>query len=255
MALHKAQSLHRSHRAVYSFIKSYLRRHQISPTMREIESALGRSRGSVQNSLKRLELEGYIRSRRGKSRSITLVQAEASRPKRRSKRSQEAAVRSAVSSMAAAVTVAKAVEPPAQIQPSTLPFPSMSQGLPIRGEIAAGFCHDPFTEVNEFLNFESNCKSSDYVLKVSGDSMVDAGILDGAYVGIRPVPDAYRPKPGQIVAVWVEGQGTTLKHFHQKGSVVVLEAANPKYDPMIFDLETCHLKIQGVHLFTWQAAA
>ena len=95
-----------------------------------------------------------------------------------------------------------------------------------------------------------------YVLKISGDSMVGAGIPDGAYVGIRPVSDDYRPKPGEIVAVYVEGLGATLKHFFEKESVVVLEAANPKYEPMIFDLESNNLRVQGTHIFThWQSAA
>lgn len=255
MALRKAQSLHQAHRAVYSFIKSYLRRHQISPTMREIESALGRSRGSVQNSLKRLELEGYIRSRKGKSRSITVVQSDDSRSKKRAERSQEKTVQSVASSMPSAVALTRFVKSPSQIPTSAIAFPSTSQGLPIRGEIAAGFCHDPFTEVNESFSFDNCYTSSDYVLKVSGDSMIDAGILDGSYVGIKAVPDGYRPSPGQIVAAWVEGQGTTLKHFYQKGSMVFLEAANSKYPPMIFDLETCHLKIQGVYVFTWHGAA
>ena len=86
--------------------------------------------------------------------------------------------------------------------------------------------------------------------------MVGAGIPDGAYVGIRPVSDGYNPAPGEIVAVYVEGQGATLKHFFQKESVVVLEAANPKYKPMIFDLESCSLRVQGTHIFThWQSAA
>ena len=271
MALQKAQSLQRSHRAVYSFIKSYVRRNKISPTMREIESALGRSRGSVQNSLKRLESKGYIRSQKGKSRSIIVVQSEATRSRSRAKASRERPV----PSIARSITkpVAKSIAEPilrsvpvakdslsAQIKPATDSFPSpsissSSTGLPIRGEIAAGFCHDPFTEVNESFNFDNCYASSDYVLKVSGDSMIDAGILDGSYVGIKAVPDGYRPSPGQIVAVWVEGQGTTLKHFYQKGSMVFLEAANSKYPPMIFDLETCHLKIQGVYVFTWHGAA
>ena len=221
-------ALHKTHKAVYAFIRSYSRRHQFSPTMREIESRLKRSRGSVQNSIKRLEEEGYITSQKGKSRSIALVKQKAKK----------------TPSSAPSVPSLPAV-----------PLAITYQGLPVKGEIAAGFCHEPFTEVNDFLNFETSCQSSDYVLKVSGDSMIDAGILDGAYVGIRPVSDAYQPKPGEIVAVWVEGQGTTLKHFYQKGSIVILEAANSQYEPMLFDLETCELKIQGTHLFTWQPAS
>ncbi|ESA35130.1 sos function regulatory repressor [Leptolyngbya sp. Heron Island J] len=207
------------HGAVLSFIEAYWRKHQNSPTIREIITGTERSHGSIQNSLNWLERNQYITRRKRTSRSIKLV----------------------------------AFESPA------LPYTDQSgpEGLPVRGEIAAGYCHEPATEEYERLNIEySGRKRNDYVLKISGDSMVGAGIPDGAYVGIRPVTDGYKPKPGEIVAVYVEGQGATLKHFFQKESVVVLESANPKYEPMIFDLDSCELRVQGTHIFThWQSAA
>ena len=208
--------IHKTHKVVLAFIKDYWRDHAISPTVREIIVGLKRSQGSVQNSLQRLEENGDIKRLKRKSRNIRLLNVE-------------------------------------MPTPPVLEFP----GLPIRGEIAAGYCHDPFTESNEYLQIEyAGRKPDDYVLRVSGDSMVGAAIPDGAYVGIRQVPPTYKPKPGQIVAVWIEGFGTTLKHFYKTGSVVVLKAANPKYEPIIVDLEDHELKIQGAHIFThWQSAA
>jgi repressor LexA len=209
--------IHKTHQVVLAFIKAYWRDHAISPTVREIITGLRRSQGSVQNSLKQLENKGYIKRLKRKSRNIRLVNAAA-------------ITEGAINSL---------------------------QGLPIRGEIAAGYCHDPFTEENGKLYMEySGRKPDDYVLKVSGDSMVGAAIPDGAFVGIRPVPADYKPKAGQIVAVWVAGLGTTLKHFYQRDSVVVLEAANPKYEPIILDLNACEIRVQGMHIFThWQSAA
>jgi repressor LexA len=211
--------IHKTHQAVLAFIKAYWRDHEISPTVREIITGLSCSQGSVQNSLKQLEHSGYIKRLKRKSRNIRVIYSESS------------------------------------IAP-VMAMPSF-QGLPIRGEIAAGYCHDPFTEEHEHLHMEyPGRKPDDYVLKVSGDSMVGAAIPDGAFVGIRPVSAEYKPKAGQIVAVWVEGLGTTLKHFYQKESVVVLEAANPKYKPIILDLNACELRVQGMHIFThWQSAA
>ncbi|MEM9805468.1 MAG: S24 family peptidase [Cyanobacteria bacterium P01_D01_bin.56] len=211
-------AVRKPHGTVLSFIEAYWRKHQNSPTVREIITGTDRSHGSIQNSLKWLEKNQYITRRKRTSRSIKLVGFESGMPY------------------------------------IDQPDP---EGLPIRGEIAAGYCHEPATETNDYLNIEySGRKRSDYVLKISGDSMVGAGIPDGAFVGIRPVADDYRPKPGEIVAVYVEGQGATLKHFFQKESVVVLEAANPKYEPMIFDLDSCALRVQGTHIFThWQSAA
>ena len=212
-------AVRKPHGTVLSFIEAYWRKHQNSPTVREIIAGTERSHGSVQNSLKWLEANQYITRRKRTSRSIKLVNPE----------------------------------------PPVMPYADqpVPEGLPIRGEIAAGYCHDPATADHDYLNIEyGGRKHNDYVLKISGDSMVGAGIPDGAYVGIRPVSDDYRPTPGEIVAVYVEGQGATLKHFFQKESVVVLEAANPKYEPMIFDLESCSLRVQGTHIFThWQSAA
>ncbi|MEO0456830.1 MAG: S24 family peptidase [Cyanobacteria bacterium P01_A01_bin.114] len=214
------------HQSVLNFLESYWRDYRSSPTIREITKGLNRSNGSVQNSLKWLEKNSYIRRLKRKARGIRLMNF--------------------------GLPINTYTDP-------SIPVP---QGLPIRGEISAGYCHDPFTrdpvaEDNDYLNIEySGRKPSDYVLKISGDSMIGAGIPDGAYVGMRSVADGYKPRPGEIVAVWVEGQGTTLKHFFQKDAVVVLEAANPKYEPMIFDLEACQLKVQGTHIFThWQSAA
>ncbi len=209
-------AVRKPHGTVLDFIEGYWRKHQNSPTVREIITGTERSHGSIQNSLKWLENHQYITRRKRTSRSIKLV----------------------------------------NFNPAPYTDPPVSEGLPIRGEIAAGYCHDPATEDHEYLQIEySGRKPKDYVLKISGDSMVGAGIPNGAYVGIRPVSDDYRPKPGEIVAVYIEGQGSTLKHFFQKESVVVLEAANPKYEPMIFDLDTCELRVQGTHIFThWQSA-
>ncbi len=218
-------ALHKAHQAVLDCIQAHWRSHEISPTVQEIESEMGRSRGSIQNSLKRLKDEGYITWVKYKSRTIRLLKPD-----------------------------------PTLLAPSAAlePVPSSSQGLPILGEIAAGCFHDPFTEeVGELLDMSyPNRNPDDYVLRISGDSMVGAGIPDGAYVGIRPVLKDYKPRSGEIVAVWVNGQGATLKHYRQQDSIVVLEAANPKYEPIILDLKTTEITIEGTHIFTyWQTAA
>ncbi|MEL6900605.1 MAG: S24 family peptidase [Cyanobacteria bacterium J06606_4] len=219
-------ALHKAHQSVLDCIQAYWQDHAMSPTVQEIESRTRRSRGSIQNSLNRLKKEGFITWQKYKSRTIQLLN-EVSSP-----------------------------VPEAFLDSTVLALPDLSQGLPIRGEIAAGYCHEPFTDSNDYLDINyAGRKPADYVLKISGDSMIGVGIPDGAYVGIRPVDKGYRPRPGEVVAVWVDGQGATLKHFFQKDSMVVLESANPKYAPMIFDLETTTLTVKGTHLFThWQTA-
>ena len=223
-------ALYKSHQAVLDCIEGYWRSHNNSPTVREIQEAVGRSRGSTQNSLNRLKSEGYITWTKYKSRTIRLLE------------------RSLTQATAAASFLDVVV--------------FSEKGLPILGEIAAGYLDEPFTETfidsdfEDFLDISyAGRKEKDYVLRISGDSMVGAGIPDRSYVGIRPVEKGYKPRNREIVAVWVDGHGATLKHYHQEGSTVVLRAANPKYDPIILDLNTTEVTVKGTHLFThWQSA-
>lgn len=214
-------SLREPHRAVFSLIEEYCRRNTVSPTIREMTDRLSRSHGSIQNSLKRLEEDGYIKREGRKARNIKVLK-------------------------------------PASLAPS-----AEESGLPILGDVAAGYCHysscGHYTsdEAKQYLEIEyPDRKSGDYALKVSGDSMVGASIPDGAYVCIRRVPSDYLPKPKQVVAVWIEGEGTTLKYFyHQEGPIVVLEAANSKYRPIVVDTRERQIEVQGIHLFTYVPAA
>ena len=69
-----------------------------------------------------------------------------------------------------------------------------------------------------------------YALEVKGDSMIDAGINDGDVVVIRETSEA---SEGDIVVAQIEGYEATLKRFRRKGDMIVLEAANPAYEPRI----------------------
>lgn len=215
-------ALHKAHRTVLNCIQAYLQTNSVSPTVQELQDKLGKSRGSIQNSLNRLYEAGLITWEKHKSRTIQLVEDI--------RQEVEEDVRAAGQSF------------------------TESKGLPILGDIAAGYFHEPYTEAEDFLDISYPGKrETDYVLRVSGDSMIHAGILDGAFVGIRPVLKDYRPKQGEIVALRVDGQGATLKHYYQQDSIVVLEAANPTYEPMVFDLKTTEVTVHGTHIFThWQ---
>ena len=66
-----------------------------------------------------------------------------------------------------------------------------------------------------------------YALEVKGDSMIEAGILDGDMVIIR---NANTASPGEIIVALVDDEEATLKRFRRKGASVALEAANPAYE-------------------------
>ena len=124
-------------------------------------------------------------------------------------------------------------------------------GVPIMGSIAAGGLIETYDDVQENLDITDVLKKKDiFALIVNGDSMIDACIADGDMVLMEPVRDLYALKNGNIVSGMVPGLGTTLKYFFKRGNKIYLEAANPKYDPIILDYD--QLTIQGKLLAVWR---
>jgi len=79
-----------------------------------------------------------------------------------------------------------------------------------------------------------------YALEVAGDSMIDAGIMDGDTVIIQRSDNA---ENGTVVVALVDDQEVTLKRLRRKGNSVALEAANPAYETRIFGPD--RVKVQG----------
>jgi len=79
-----------------------------------------------------------------------------------------------------------------------------------------------------------------FVLEVQGDSMIQAGILDGDFVVIRKTNNA---NSGDIVVALVMGEEATLKRLRRKGASIALEAANPAYETRIFGPD--QIQVQG----------
>ena len=124
-------------------------------------------------------------------------------------------------------------------------------GVPIMGSIAAGGLIETYDDVQENLDITDVLKKKDiFALIVNGDSMIDACIADGDMVLMEPVRDLYALKNGDIVSGMVPGLGTTLKYFFKRGNKIYLEAANPKYDPIILDYD--QLTVQGKLLAVWR---
>ncbi|MFO0285005.1 MAG: LexA family protein, partial [Brevundimonas sp.] len=79
-----------------------------------------------------------------------------------------------------------------------------------------------------------------YVLEIEGDSMIEAGILDGDMVVIKRVDNAVS---GEIVVALVEGEEATLKRLRRKGQSIALEPANRAYETRIFGPD--QVEVQG----------
>jgi repressor LexA len=104
-------------------------------------------------------------------------------------------------------------------------------GLPLVGEVAAGEPVLAEERIEEYLEVPSvlGGESGDFILRVSGDSMKDAGILADDYVIVRPSEDADN---GEIVVALIEDEAT-VKRLYKDDDKVRLEAANEAYEPIV----------------------
>ena len=127
----------------------------------------------------------------------------------------------------------------------------VTSGVPILGSVAAGGLIESYSDVNENLDMrEVLQRKGVFALTVNGDSMIDAFIAHGDMVLMEPVNDQSYLRNGTIVSAMVPGSGTTLKYFHKKNNQIILEAANPNYEPIILDKN--EVAIQGKLLAVWR---
>ena len=124
-------------------------------------------------------------------------------------------------------------------------------GIPIMGSVAAGGLVETFSDVSENLDLSNVLGRKDvFALTVNGDSMIDAFIADGDMVLMEKIKDTYSLKNGTIVSAMVPGLGTTLKYFFKRNEKIILEAANPNYEPIELTLD--QVVFQGKLLAVWR---
>ena len=193
---------------IIEYIAETVRHRGYPPSVREIAEAVGlASTSAVHHHLESLEREGLLERGATHSRAIRLTPAAQMR----------AGGYSSTSQLAAQVFA-----------------------LPVIGEIAAGGPIEAYQDASETLSVpEALAAGTDaYVLKVRGDSMIDAHITDGDFVVIRPQQTA---RNGDIVVAQVEENAVTLKRFFKEKDRVRLQPANESYPPMFYD----DVRIQG----------
>ena len=197
---------------IYDFVVRYSRRHGYPPTVREIGAEVGlASPSTVHGHLGKLEQAGYLRRDPTKPRAIELVGRG---------RAHE---REAESNVAV---------------------------LPLLGQIAAGGPLlaeeniDDYVAVPEPLSRPEN---DEFLLRIKGDSMRDAGILDGDYVVVRRQAAA---ESGDIVAALVgedeAADEATVKTFYREADRVRLEPENPDYQTIYAEHVSILGKVGGV---------
>ena len=108
--------------------------------------------------------------------------------------------------------------------------------MPLVGDVAAGTDVLAQENVEELLPLPADFTGEGdvFMLRVRGDSMIDAGILSGDYVGR---PSSARRRSGDIVVAGIPGEEATVKTYTRKDGQVVLLPANSRLAPMPFDPE------------------
>ncbi len=103
-------------------------------------------------------------------------------------------------------------------------------GLPLVGQVAAGEPILAEENIEEYLEVPDviGGEMGDYILRVKGDSMIGAGILENDYVVVRPIEDATN---GEIVVAMIDDEAT-VKSFYKEKDMVRLEPANKAYKPI-----------------------
>lgn len=213
--------LTRKQHELICFIADRLAETGVSPSFEEMKDALElKSKSGVHRLISALEERGFLRRLPNRARALEVIKMPEAKVAAR-KRPVPAAAPSA---------------------PAALPTPANDViEIPLHGRIAAGVPIEAM-EGAAMLPVPAALLGAGehYALEVSGDSMVEAGILDGDYALIRRQEVA---RDGEIVVALIDEHEATLKFFRHEGGMVRLDPANRSYDPQRYRPD--QVRVQG----------
>jgi repressor LexA len=195
---------------IIEYIADRVRRSGYPPSVREIAAAVGlASTSAVHHHLSALERDGLLERDATQSRALRLRPA------------------ATLATGSGADLLSRGPDP-------------AGRSFPVLGEIAAGGPIEAYQEASQRVSVPDliNTSSDTYLLRVRGDSMVDAHIMDGDLVVIRQQQTA---QDGDIVVAQVEENAVTLKRFFRERGRVRLQPANERYEPQYY----ADVRIQG----------
>ncbi len=216
--------LTRKQHELLRFIQTRLEESGISPSFEEMKEALDlKSKSGVHRLISALEERGFIRRLPNRARALEVLRQPED-------------------------TNSKPVQPAAPANsnetsaPRAMPEPANDVvEIPLHGRIAAGVPIEAL-EGQSTLPVPAALLGSGehYALEVSGDSMIDAGILDGDFALVKRTTNA---RDGEIVVALVRGEEATLKYLRREGSMVRLDPANAAYEPQVYGPD--EVEVQG----------
>lgn len=191
---------------VLDFIKEQIRINGYPPTVRDICAALDiKSTSTVQKSMEILEEEGYIRKQAGKRRAFEIVPQDGETPVRQN--SSAAQERTDV------------------------------EDVPLIGRVAAGTPILSEENIEGYFPMPAQYvgKGTSFMLTVHGESMIEAGIMDGDYILVQQQKTANN---GDIVVAMINGDyecESTVKTFYKENGHIRLQPENSSMEPIIVD--------------------
>lgn len=200
-------------RELLLFIHQRLGETGVSPSFDEMREALDlKSKSGVHRLISALEERGFIRRLPNRARALEVVKLPEA--------------------------LATAAPAPRPVLPAAA---NDTIEIPLHGRIAAG---TPIEALHGTEGFAVPAAllgpGEHYALEVSGDSMIEEGILDGDFALIRKVDTA---RDGEIVVALIDEEEATLKTFRREGAMIRLDPANARYEPQRYD--ESRVRIQG----------
>ena len=190
-------------RELLLFIDQRLKAGGISPSFDEMREALDlKSKSGVHRLISALEERGFIRRLPNRARALEVAKMPETAPAAR----------------------------PVQAVPAAA---NDTLELPLHGRIAAGTPIEALQGTETFSVPAALLGPGEhYALEVSGDSMVDEGILAGDFALIRKVDNA---RDGEIVVALIDNEEATLKTYRREGRMIRLDPANARYEPQRYE--------------------
>jgi len=215
------------------FIKSRLDQGGISPSYEEMKDALGlHSKSGIHRLVKALEERGFIRRLPNRARALEIVKlpdtTAAPVQKDLGLDDEVGNVVSGVFGPKSGIQARADIDAPVEI--------------PLHGRIAAGTPIEALQNTDTFISLPPDMigRGTHYALEVSGDSMVELGILDGDTAIIKQCNTADN---GDVVVALVDGEEATLKTLHKRGHQIALKPANQSHSTQI--LPASRVQVQG----------
>ena len=209
------QGLNKREKAILKYIEKQMNKNGYAPSVREIGQAVGlSSTATVHGYLLRLEKKGYIKKEEQKGRTLRLLKGE------------------------------DGVDRTKKVEPKNYYTGKELVDVPVIGKITAG---EPILAVENItdtfpipIDFVGNSES--FMLTVRGESMIEAGILNGDYILVKKQNTAQN---GEIVVALIEDEATVKTFYKEKGHIR-LQPQNSTMDPII--VPDCQIlgKVAGV---------